>query len=123
MQIVYGSTMDPYRDLTNVNISLEICVNVFQRAVHGPLHGSYVDPMCSQLIQTVNISFEIFVNVFQLIQNVNMSFEICTSVAGSCADHSNNLIFHWKYIRCVPADPTCQYFIRNICNCVRDGNS
>ena len=39
-------------------------------------------------VQNVNISFEIFVNVFQLIQNDNISFEICTIVDGSCADPS-----------------------------------
>ena len=51
-----------YKLLQNVNISLEICVNVFQ------------------LIQNVNISFEICVNVFQLIQHVNIPFEICVNV-------------------------------------------
>ena len=67
-------------------------------------------------VQNVNISFEICVNVFQLIQNVNISFEICTIVVGSCADPSKMLIFHWKYVKMFKA------FIRNICNFVRDGN-
>ena len=37
--------------------------------------------MC-KYFQNVNISFEMFVNVFQLIQNVNISFEICANVWG-----------------------------------------
>ena len=35
-----------------------------------------------KLFQNVEISFEIYVNVFQLIQNVNISFEICANVSG-----------------------------------------
>ena len=35
-----------------------------------------------KFFQNVNISFEIYVNVFQLIQNVNISFEICANVSG-----------------------------------------
>ena len=37
VQIFYGSPMDPYKDLKHVNSSLEIYVNVLQRAVHGSL--------------------------------------------------------------------------------------
>ena len=42
---VFGSPMDPYKDPNNVNISFKICVNVLQ------------------LIQNVNISFEIFADL------------------------------------------------------------
>ena len=84
--------------IQTVNISLEICANVFTadpnceyfignmcKCVHSwskllIFHWKYVQ-MCSQLIQTVNISFEICANVFT-------------------------------------ADPNCQYFIGNMCKCV-----
>ena len=33
----YDFPMDPYKDLKNFNISLEVRVNVLQRAVHGSL--------------------------------------------------------------------------------------
>ena len=49
-------------------------------------------------VQNDNSSFEIYVNVFQLIQNVNISFEIYANVSGSCADPSKMLIFHLKYV-------------------------
>ena len=62
-------------------------------------HLKYVQ-MCPghKFFQNVNISFEICVNVFQLIQNVNISFEICANVSGSCADPFKMLIFHLKYV-------------------------
>ena len=54
---------------------------------------------------------EICVNVFQLIQHVNISFEICSNVLGirnMCKSSMgppwipiriiNKLIFHWKYV-------------------------
>ena len=87
-----------YKLFQNLNISFEICVNVFTadpnmlifhwkyvqmclgpswiliRILHGSVYGSYMDlyvdliwvvymVMCSQLIQNVNISFEICANV------------------------------------------------------------
>ena len=62
-------------------------------------HWKY-EQMCPghKLFQNVNISFEICVNVLQLIKIVNISFEICTNVSGSCADPSKMLIFHMKYL-------------------------
>ena len=67
-----------YKSLQNVNISFEICVNVFQRIQNVNISLE----MCVnvlQLVQNVNISLEICVNVFQLIQNVNIPFEICVN--------------------------------------------
>ena len=70
--------------------------------------------------QNVNISFEICVNVFQLIQNVNISLEICAKMLGMCAD---SFKMFGNICKCVPADPKCEYFIRNMCKCVREINS
>ena len=80
----------------NINISCEICINVFKMSI---FHLKYVQ-LCvaRKFCQNVNISLEIYVKVFHLIQNVNISLEICASVVGSCADHSEMLIFHWKYV-------------------------
>ena len=44
-------------------------------------------------LQHVTIPLEICVTVFQLIQNVNISFDICTNVSGVCADSFKMLIF------------------------------
>ena len=90
-------------------------------------HWKYVQ-MCPghKLFKNVNISFEICVNVFQLIQNVNISFEICTNVSGSpmdpykdptwilCEDAAGRpwipiRILHGPYV--FTADPKLQYFI------------
>ena len=57
--------------IQNVNISFEICANVF-----GPSMDPYKDH------NNFNISLEIYVNVFQLIQNFNISFEIYTILSG-----------------------------------------
>ena len=84
MQIFYGSPMDAYKDPKKINISLKTMCECVR----------YV----CRFFQNVNISFEICVNVFQLIQNVNISFEICANVSGMCADSFKMLIFSLKYI-------------------------
>ena len=52
----------------------------------------FIGNMCTcvrdvcRFFENVNISFEICVNVFQLIQNINISIEICANVFGSPMD-------------------------------------
>ena len=94
-------------------------------------HLKYV-PMCqrNKFLQNVYISFEICVNVFQLIQNVNISFKICANLLGGvwrnrmdpykdptwipiwilygslCGSYMGPL-----YVNVFTADPKCEYFI------------
>ena len=136
--------------IQTVNISVEICANVFTadpnwqyfkqnmcKCVHSwsklsIVHWKYAQ-MCSQLIQTVNISFEKFANVFTADPNCQyFIWNMCKCVHS----WSKLWIFHLKYVqmcsqliqnvnisleKCAnvfTADPNCEYFIWNMCKCV-----
>ena len=85
IRLKYVQFCTGYKLFQNVNISLEICVNVFQliQNVKYFIRNMWkcVWDVCI-FFQNVNISIEICVNVFQMIQNVNISLEICANVSG-----------------------------------------
>ena len=57
-------------------------------------HQKYVQCCAGyKSFQDVNISCELYVNLFQLIQNVNISFEIFANVFGVCANSYKILLF------------------------------
>ena len=76
-----------YKFFQNVNISFEICVNVFQLIANVTISFE-IYKFCPgyKFFQNVIISFEIGVNVLQLIQTVIISLEICANVFGSPMD-------------------------------------
>ena len=81
--------------------------------------------MCSQLIQNVNISLEICANVSGGVWRSRMDpykdptwIPIWILYGSLCGSYMGRL-----YVNVFTADPTCQYFIGNMCKCVQDINS
>ena len=74
-----GPPMDPYKDLNNVNISSEICVNVFQLIKHVNI-SLVIDVILSGIGNMCKPSMGPPMNPYKDHKNVNISFEICVNV-------------------------------------------
>ena len=73
--------------------------------------------MCSQLIQNVNISFEICANVFGSLMDPHKNLtwiRIWTLYGSLCGSYMGRL-----YVDVFTAAPKCEYFIGNMSKCVR----
>ena len=91
-----------YKLFENVNISFEICVNVFT-----------TDPTCQKML----IFHKKCANVFGSIMDPYKDptwIRIWILYGSLCGSYMGRL-----YVNVFTADPKCQYFIGNMCKCVR----